>query len=161
MRTTDPEGLAVLRTVRRVQRGMKWLHQHAPAGWWRGMFDVFPERTVFRAKDSYSDLCVLALAFETRRDLASVVSGRVTAGSVLASLAPRRGLLFQHSHGFFDDPVNGITSSMLDAAWEQELRNIPIENRIVCEEPLERRFVPKKRRHGFAGGFFNPPESFS
>jgi hypothetical protein len=65
MRKSDPQGLAHLLDQKAVLRGITWLNQNAPHGWFRNLFQPLPNgNSMFRARMRSNDESVLALSYE-------------------------------------------------------------------------------------------------
>ncbi|KND51321.1 MAG: hypothetical protein ABA06_03355 [Parcubacteria bacterium C7867-001] len=125
LRRTDPDRLSRLLTERRVARGIKWLREHAPAGWHRNMFEPQEDGTCrFRAHDSYDNECVLALAFESRPDLANPGTNYVMYGTVANHFkipdTSHLGFAAQDKP-YKQHPEIKIFGAMLDAEWQRAL----------------------------------------
>lgn len=123
---SSPQTMREMIAKRRAERGLAWIMDKARNGytqrnWARNLF----QNGRFRAKDSYAEECVLALAFEWMPELAQTKGptyGFVTFASVaeffgLSGAACRR-------MGFQCDPGSGrleVRSVELDAAWKKVL----------------------------------------
>lgn len=120
LRRLNPEGYAWLKVSRRVRKGIYWLIQNAPAGWHRNLFEPHAGGSWFRARNSYANERVIALAFESRSDLADDSEGYVR----YATVALHFGLGFREAERLgFDCAVGeNITSDLLDREWERQLR---------------------------------------
>ncbi len=128
LRSIDPERLARMIATRRVERGICWLNWHAPLNWWRNMFDIHPEGWSFRV-GQFSNHSVIALAFETRADLASKANhfwGYVTEETVLEYF--KEGREFLRFHGFFLSQKDilgiGITDFVLAITWHKQIIDV-------------------------------------
>lgn len=136
LRKAYPKRLAALIAKRRVERGIRWLNAVRPYNWWKSFYT---DTGRFWARDEYNNECPLALAFQSERKLR--VYGEVTYATVANHLhLPGRWLL---THGFtspYGTPAHGpqVTSSMLNRAWEQELRQSPL----IIRAPLRFPAVP-------------------
>jgi len=126
MRRTDPEQLSGLLAEKRVKRGKRWLKRNAPVGWHRNLFEPYQGKEAwFRANNTYDNECVLALAFESRADLANH-DGDLTYASVTNHFA----LTHRQCRplGFEEQPCNkrypgfGISSALLNVKWESAMR---------------------------------------
>jgi hypothetical protein len=94
---------------------------HAPTGWHRNLFEPRLEEhggSWFRPKDAYANECTLALAFESRADLADEVEGYVRFATVVKHFR----IQYPELLGFCSDVRCGITPEILDVVWERQLR---------------------------------------
>jgi hypothetical protein len=114
------ESLTALILNRRVERGIRWLNQHAPPCWHRNFFDPLERdsKSHFRGRMVYDNECPLALAFESRAELANKF-GYVTEASVVRHFALTTRWLI--THGFLAD--SQTADVRLDAEWELKLRH--------------------------------------
>src|SRR3989344_4546433 len=157
MRHTDPKGLATLRAEKRVERGIDWLLKNAPFGWRRNLFQPLPQEECRRRfRDSFDNECVLALAFESRRDCANRY-GYVTYAS--ATNEPGLSNKTARLPGFCGDLCgpgpSRVTSEILDEVWDAKLtgpewHNIPVRYLIPEQEA--------RRQEVLSYDFSLPPE---
>lgn len=105
----------VVAAYERVTSGIPWLHEKARVGWWRYLSNDHEDKpATFRAQDNIAELCVLALAFESRSDLADD-EGHVTRRTVLEHYG-LWGTDFAVTHGFMADSL--VPGELLDLFWE-------------------------------------------
>lgn len=147
LRTRNPQLLARLIAFNRVNRGIKWLDEHAPSGWWLRFFVLYGNGTYgCRAHDNYDNECALAIAFQNDATFANEF-GYVTFASVLRKLrklghdhfSEMRLSGFERSHGFHSDvtlkdiirhrkgeslPDGFVSSKYLDEAWADSVRRV-------------------------------------
>lgn len=144
MRTSSLTEVQSLRLAQfRVRKGVRWLNQHAPAGWQWNMFSMAEGGHVFfRAKDSYDNECVLALAFTHKAPYANAY-GYVTCGTVAHH--KRLDQQFLNTHGFHG--TLGVPGNVLDIAWQEALvtyakppsivhRHLTIIDLVFAAQPL-------------------------
>lgn len=135
LRRINPELLARFLVERRVERGIKWLLENAPFGWRRNLFAPLPGgRSRRRFRDSGGESCVLALAFESRKDLINY-EGHVTYARVTQKLgiSPLRACALGFNRDLFASRPTHITDDLLDDVWEEKLsdsrwHNLPIRH---------------------------------
>lgn len=125
LRTTSPDFLRKMIALRRAHRGLKQLDRIAPIGWRRNLFEPGPDNlSWFRAKDSYANECVLALAFESCPEYANS-DGEVTFASVARHYPELADKLIVYGFQTAPGHRDGVTGEMLNIAWELTLRYPP------------------------------------
>jgi len=106
-------------TQNRIRAGVAWLDENAPLLWRRNMYGIRNYRAIFRAKNQLNDAGVLALAFESREDLANSI-GYVTRTSIAGEFDLSTQTL--KNLGFKIDKDCGVTTTLLNEEWREYLR---------------------------------------
>ncbi len=113
------ESAAAVVARENIRRGIAWLSEHASAGWELRLLGFTPNGQAWCvAHDSYSDQCVLALAFGDRTDF-SLVRGRVSFADTMFELGLTRDMAAEL--GFDNSSDSGIPRDIFDKMWEHEL----------------------------------------
>ncbi len=107
-----------------VRRGIRWLNQHAPRGWYRNLFHPMPDGTTYFRAIFLSDIeSPLTLAFEYRPEFMGPI-GYVTAYRILKYFGLSTTKMY--TLGFqprLSEHSVAISRDLLSEVWEEKIRN--------------------------------------